>query len=457
MSDPQAGSRGRQTFSYSWVILATGFCIMVLSSGLNMSFGVFVRTLINDYGWTTSMVSLTYSIFMISAGVASFTAGRIADRCSPRLVFLGGSFIYGLGILLASQTTSLLHLYLFYGVMAGIGNSPMNIIATMTVSRWFSKAQGLAMGILNSGTGAGPAIFGPLAGYLIITYGWKDSYIILGLTAWGIALGAFILLRNDPRDIGARPYGEEANGARQSKASRAAAMEGAPTKVWQFREIVRTRTFWELSIVHFACCVCHAIPLLHIVPYAEQVGLSKLSAAWILGISGITSFGGRIFWGMYADRRGTKPAFVMSTFAQALMMIWVIEARHPFMFYLWATVWGFGYGGVMPPYALFVKQYYGMAAFGVTYGAIMVAAQLGMAGGGLLAGLLYDFSGSYTSSWILSVVSGLVTAFVAMDLKAPSQVSVPAVQVSPQRLSSTAREPLDTPLPHPDRASALRR
>jgi MFS family permease len=457
MSDPPARSGGRQPLSYSWVILATGFCIMMLSSGLNMSFGVFIRTLVNDYGWTTSMVSLTYSIFMISAGIASFTAGRLADRFSPRLIFLVGSIIYGLGILLASQTTSLLHLYLFYGVMAGIGNSPMNIIATMTVSRWFSKAQGLAMGILNSGTGAGPAIFGPLAGYLIVTYGWKDSYLILGLMAWGIALSAFVLLRNDPRDIGARPYGEEADGAAPWKAGRTPVLEDVPPRIWQFREIVRTRTFWELSIVHFACCVCHAIPLLHIVPYAEQVGLSKISAAWILGISGATSFAGRIFWGMYADRRGTKPAFVLSTFAQALMMIWVIEARHPFMFYLWATVWGFGYGGVMPPYALFVKEYYGMAAFGVTYGAIMVAAQLGMAGGGLVAGILYDLSGSYTSAWILSVMSGLVTAFVAMDLKAPSRAPTPARRTSSPSLGSTPQVALDTPRPQPDRVSGLLR
>jgi MFS family permease len=454
MSEPQTGPR-RQRWSYSWVILATGFAIMVLSSGLNMSFGVFVRTLINDYGWTTSMVSLTYSIFMISAGVASFTAGRLADRVSPRLVFLGGSLVYGLGILLASQTSSLWQLYLFYGVMAGIGNSPMNIIATMTVSRWFSKAQGLAMGILNSGTGAGPAIFGPLAGYLIINYGWKDSYIILGLMAWGIALSAFLLLRNDPRDIGARPYGDEGDGPQRG--GRARLSNAGPAPVWHFREIVRTRTFWELSIVHFACCVCHAIPLLHIVPYAEQMGLSKLSAAWVLGVTGVTSFGGRIFWGMYADRRGTKPAFVMSTFAQALMMIWVIEARHPLMFYVWATVWGFGYGGVMPPYALFVKQYYGMAAFGVTYGAIMVAAQLGMAGGGLLAGLLYDLSGSYTSSWVLSVVSGLVTAFVAMDLKAPSPASARTGLVATRPLDSPGQMPVDASQANPDRATiALR-
>lgn len=416
--------RVHRRFFYGWVVLGTSFTIMVLSSGLNQSFGVFLRTLIHDYGWTTGMISLTYSIFMISAGLASFGAGRLADRFSPRLVFLCGGFIYGLGILLASQTTMIWHLYLFYGVMAGIGNSPMNIIATMAVSRWFSKAQGLAMGILNSGTGVGPAIFGPLSGYLIITYGWQDSYIILGLTAWGIALSAFVFLRNDPREMGTLPYGEDAGPP--TKSARPAGMAGADGKSWQFRDIVRTRSFCELAILHFSCCVCHAIPLLHIVSYAEQVGLSKLSAAWVLGITGVTSFAGRIFWGVLADRHGVKPAFVISTFAQALMMIWVIGARHPFMFYTWAVVWGFGFGGVMPPYALFVKQYYGMAAFGVTYGAIMLAASLGMSGGGLIAGLLYDFSGSYTSSWLLSVAAGLITAFVAMDLRTPVRTSSPA-------------------------------
>lgn len=190
---------------------------------------------------------------------------------------------------------------------------------------------------------------------------------------------------------------------------------------WAFRDITRTRTFWELVLLHFSCCVCHAIPLLHIVPYAEQAGLPKLSAAWVLGLMGVSSFAGRIFWGVLADRRGVKPAFVLSTFAQALMMLWVMGAQHPLGFYLWAIVWGFGFSGVMPQYALFVKQYYGMAAFGVTFGAISVAAQLGMAGGGWSGGLLYDLSGGYTASWILSVAAGLTTAVLAVDLRAPAR------------------------------------
>jgi len=116
-----------------------------------------------------------------------------------------------------------------------------------------------------------------------------------------------------------------------------------------------------------------------------------------------------------------KPAFVLSTFAQALMMLWVMGAQQPLRFYLWAIVWGFGFSGVMPQYALFVKQYYGMAAFGDTFGAISVAAQLGMAGGGWSGGLLYDLSGGYTASWLLSLAAGLTTAVLAVDLRGPAR------------------------------------
>jgi len=122
MANPGEQAHGPPRFFYGWVILGTSFSIMALWSGLNMSFGVFLTTLIRDYGWTTSMISLAYAIFMLTSGLSSFTAGRLADRFSPRLVFLGASLLYSLGILLVIQTTRIWHLYLFYGVMAGLSS-----------------------------------------------------------------------------------------------------------------------------------------------------------------------------------------------------------------------------------------------------------------------------------------------------------------------------------------------
>jgi len=161
--------------------------------------------------------------------------------------------------------------------------------------------------------------------------------------------------------------------------------------------------------------MCHAIPLMHIVLYAIRSGLSPTTAASILSAIGVFSFLGHIMWGILVDRWGRKPAYVLAVFQQGFMMVWLLGTTHPVMFFLFAFFWGISYGGAMPPYALFVKDYYGLKSFGAIYGGIMVLASLGMAVGGYLGGFLFDLSGSYEPAWILSLVA-TVTAFVALDL-----------------------------------------
>jgi MFS family permease len=220
--------------------------------------------------------------------------------------------------------------------------------------------------------------------------------------------------------MGYLPYGEEEERPQPSQTTNAQ----SPKKVskgpdWELGDALRTLQFWELGLLHFSCCMCHAIPLVHIVPYAIRSGLSPATAASVLAAIGVFSFLGRIMWGILADRWGPKPAYVLAVFQQGLMMSWLIGTSHPVMFFLFAFFWGIGYGGAMPPYALFVKDYYGLKSFGSIYGGIMVLASMGMAVGGYMGGLIYDLSGSYQPAWILSLVAGVVTAFMALDLAPP--------------------------------------
>jgi MFS family permease len=220
--------------------------------------------------------------------------------------------------------------------------------------------------------------------------------------------------------MGYRPYGEEeARPEPATGAKKAGSKPPAKGPEWELGEAMRTLQFWELGILHFCCCMCHAIPLVHVVPYAIRSGLAPTTAASVLATIGVFSFLGRIMWGILADRWGPKPAYVLAVFQQGLMMIWLLGTSHPVMFFLFAFFWGIGYGGAMPPYALFVKDYYGLKSFGAIYGGIMVLASLGMAVGGYLGGFLFDLSGSYQPAWILSLVAGIVTAFVALDLAPP--------------------------------------
>lgn len=412
--------RLRKPSYYAWVILAVCFLVSTLIAGINTSFGVFLVPLSREFGWSAGAISFAYSLFMLTNGLSAFGVGRLGDKYGSRLVFFIGGVVFGLALLLTSRMTEVWQLYLWYGVLAGIGRSPLNVTLVAMVSRWFSKARGLAMGIVNSGTGAGSSLFTPLTNYLIVAFSWQDAYIMMAVMVWVFLTAAVLLMRDDPRDMGYLPYGEEEERpqpAHTATAQRPKPAEKAPD--WELGDALRTLQFWELAILHFSCCMCHAIPLVHVVPYAIRSGLSPATAASVLATIGVFSFLGRIMWGILADRWGPKPAFVLAVFQQGLMMLWLIGTSHPVMFFLFAFFWGIGYGGAMPPYALFVKDYYGLKSFGAIYGGIMVLASMGMALGGYLGGLLYDLSGSYQSAWILSLVAGIVTAFMALDLAPP--------------------------------------
>jgi MFS family permease len=410
----------QQASSYAWVILGVCFLVSTLIAGINTSFGVFLLPLSQQFGWSTGAISFAYALFMLTNGVCSFAAGGLGDRYGSRRVFFVGGVLFGLALLMTSRMTALWHLYLWYGLIAGIGRSPLNVTLIAMISRWFVKHRGLAMGIVNSGTGAGSSLFTPLTSYLIVAFSWQEAYVMMAVMVWLVLTAAILLLRDDPSDVGTLPYGAATEPPLATPAAPAMRWARLSTRPeWSFREATRTRQFWELGLLHFCCCLCHAIPLVHIVPYAIRTGLAPTTAASVLGTIGICSFLGRIGWGVLADRWGPKPAYVLAVFQQGVMVSWLLWARDPVQFFAFAILWGLGYGGAMPPYALFVKDYYGLKSFGAIYGGIMVLASLGMASGGYLGGLLFDLTGSYQSAWLLSLVAGLTTGVVSLDLAPP--------------------------------------
>jgi MFS family permease len=425
-------SQLRKASYYAWVILAVCFLVSALIAGINTSFGVFLVPLSHQFGWSAGAISFAYSLFMLVNGFSAFGVGRVGDKYGSRLVFFIGGVLFGLSLILTSTMTEVWHLYLWYGVLAGIGRSPLNVTLVSMISRWFSKHRGLVMGIVNSGTGAGSSLFTPFTSWLIVAFSWQEAYVVMAVMVWVSLTAAVMLLRDDPRDMGYLPYGEEDAQSEPAKASKKSGAKPQPKGLeWELGDAMRTLQFWELGILHFCCCMCHAIPLVHIVPYAIRSGLAPTTAASILAAIGVFSFLGRIMWGILADRWGPKPAYVLAVFQQGLMMVWLLGTTNPVMFFLFAFFWGIGYGGTMPPYALFVKDYYGLKSFGAIYGGIMVLASLGMAAGGYLGGFLFDLSGSYQPAWVLSLVAGIVTAFVALDLAPP---------IHPRQRQQTDRE-----------------
>jgi MFS family permease len=194
-----------------------------------------------------------------------------------------------------------------------------------------------------------------------------------------------------------------------------------------WRGVLRLESFWTLAWINFFCCISHSIPLVHIVGFAQSAGLSAFASAWVLAIMSITSVIGRIYWGIFADRHGSRLTLMLTLFLQGTLVLWLVNTQDPMLFFLYALVWGFGYGGVGTQYGVVAREVYGARLFSPGYSGQNCFAMVGMAVGGFLAGYLYDISHSYVTSWLVSFAAGLVAVLLAMDLAAQGE-RVRAVQ-----------------------------
>jgi MFS family permease len=202
-------------------------------------------------------------------------------------------------------------------------------------------------------------------------------------------------------------------------------------------EVLRMEGFWSLSCINFFCCVCHSIPLVHVVGFALSAGLSAIASSWVLAIMSISSVIGRIYWGMFADRRGGRIALMMTLFLQGSLILWLVKTQDPIVFFMYAIFWGFGYGGVGTQYGIVSREVFGARLFGPGYAGQNAFAMVGMAVGGFLGGYLYDVSHSYVTAWLVSFICGLISSLIAIDLMVQGE-RAKAAQIALEPVSSEA-------------------
>jgi MFS family permease len=231
-----------------------------------------------------------------------------------------------------------------------------------------------------------------------------------------LSLASF-LIRNHPYEMGTLPYGgnPETASVQPPRVSRGVS-KSAPKKGSLWGEVLRMEGFWSLSFINFFCCMCHSIPLVHVVGFALSAGLSAFASSWVLAIMSISSVIGRIYWGMFADRRGARLALMMTLFLQGSLILWLVKTQDPVVFFMYAIFWGFGYGGVGTQYGIVSREVFGARLFGPGYAGQNAFAMVGMAVGGFLGGYLYDVSNSYVTAWLVSFMCGLISSLIAMDL-----------------------------------------
>lgn len=402
---------GKPKFFYGYIIASVAFFIIMVVYGTMYTFGVFFKPLVAEFGWTRAMTSSAYALFMFLHGLLYIVTGRLNDRFGPRVLVAVCSLFLGLGYFLMSQISTIWHLYLFYGVIVAVGVSGAYVPLVSTVARWFVKRRGMMTGAVVAGVGVGTMIMPPIAEWLISTYGWRTSFTIMGIVVSVFTISAAQFLRRHPSQVGQQPDG--ADEVREDSLNWEAGG-------FSFQRAIQTRQFWMLFGVFLCFNLIVQSIIVHIVPHITDLGISAIVAASALTTIGGLSIGGRIVMGSVADRIGDKPTMVFGFILMSATLLWLLVAKEMWMLYLFAAVFGFAYGSIIPLGSTMIAELFGLSSHGVILGVVSFGAAIGGAIGPVMAGLIYDITDSYQLAFLIYAGVAIVAIILVSLLRLTS-------------------------------------
>ncbi len=401
---------------YGYFIVGASFLTLTVIWGSYYAFGVFFKPLLTEFGWTRAMVAGAASLAMIINGLLGIAMGGLTDRFGPRLVMTSCGILIGFGYFLMSQVSAVWQLYLFYGIILGIGMSGSFIPLASTVARWFVERRGIMTGIIVAGVGIGAFIGPPAAVRLISRYGWRSSYMIMGCLVLVVVVLAAQFVKRDPAHVGLTAYGEKKESPKEVMASKRI----PENKDLSLKEALYTARFWGLSAVFFCFGFCLHSIMIHIVPHASELGFSPAVAANMLATIGGLSILGKLLFGMVGDNVGSRNIFIISFIFMSSALLWLLSAHEMWMLFVFSAAFGFAYGGSVVSHSPLIADLFGLSSHGIIMGACGVGITLGGATGPLLTGYIFDITGSYQSAFMICVVISTIGVLLSISIKRPA-------------------------------------
>lgn len=404
---------------YGWFVVAAAFVVTFVGFGSAYTFSSFVESLQREFGASRGSVSLVFSFagfLYFGLGVIS---GPLADRLGARRLAVLGMALVGLGLILASQARTILQVYAAYGIGVGVGVGCAYVPALGAVQRWFVKRRGFASGLAVSGIGVGTLVMPPLATWLIVGFGWRNAYLILGLAAAIIGASGAFLIEDDPRKRGTGPEGGPLASPANSLVRPGVSVGNA----------VRTGRFAGL----YAACLISAfgvfVPFVHLVPYAIDHRIAPSVAVLLLGAIGIGSTMGRLFLGGIADRMGRDAFLIAMYFGMAASLaIWAV-AGGGWSLTVFSLLFGVFYGGWVAILPAIVMDHFGGRSVSGIIGILYTSVAFGTLIGPSAAGFIFDISQSYTLPIAISAFANVAAAALALATtrtRSPIDVEVAA-------------------------------
>ena len=415
----------KPTFSFAWHIVGVSFITLAVTYSVWYSFSVFFVSLLKEFHWTRSVASGAFSIFVIFHGISGPLAGSMVNRHGPRIVLLLGSLFLGGGLFLCSLTQTWWQFYIYFGVIAAAGVGATGWVPNTTmIQDVFRVKRGLAMGIISSGIGVGILVCVPLFQLLIIRLGWRKTYQMMAFSIpLIISVMATLFLKKSPRpnflqETKAPPHSREIRNSPPLTKSREMS--------WTLRQAMTTKQFWLLGLSFFlGAFTVHSI-LTHHVAFLIDQGMEKMIASSIVGILGIVSVGGKIFWGVLSDRVGRETTYTAGIICLTLGISFLIIfdiSPHFSLPYSYAFFFGMGYAVTATLSPLITADFFAGGAYGSIFGTLFILNGMGGALGAWFAGFLHDRTGSYIPSFITMIIFSFL-ACLSIWWAAPRKVRI---------------------------------
>ena len=409
-------------FYYGWVIVAISAVSMAFWFGVRSSFSVFYVALLEDFGWHRGDSAGVQSLAMITYTAIAPVVGGLIDRFGPRRVIAPGIVLLAGGLFLCATIDNLMYFYLFYGLIVGCGVTCISIVSySVILAHWFEKKRGLASGIAVSGMGLGTFVLVPLSQHLILSWGWRMTFVALAILLVIILLplnGLF--LRHKPQELGLHPDGLK--GENLIESSKSKVNHNIGTKVdWTLSKAFKTKAFWFLMAFTFLSFAAIFLVFVHNVKFMVDQGISKMTAAYIFAMVGIISSIFRIFWGWLSDRIGREKTFTAGALCACLgvaSLLMIGSSGAVIFAYSFFVFFGMGWGVTAPMFMAISADLFKGKGFGLIYG--MVEGGVGIAGalGAWIGGFVFDTTGSYQWAFLLAIVLFIIS-IVFVWLAAP--------------------------------------
>ena len=386
--------------NYSWLILLAGFIILFFNSGSRFTFGLMLKPMSEDLGWTRGSLTVSVTSFMVISALAMPIYGRLIDRYSLRLILAISVVTASLGLTLVSFVKEPWQFLICYGVVFAVGHAGFSISTiSVMIGRWFPKRPGIANSIAISGNGVGQLIIVAIIASLLLSQGWRFSYVVLSVATIALVLPLIVILvRSNPPSASYSGYSEST--------------ERISTEAIQFTPSVGksiiSREYILLVILYAICGFQDFFVATHITSFASDNNVSPEVAGNLLALMGLAALVGVILSGVLSDRYGAKMPTTICFVIRVVIFILIGLSLNPPTIVAVTLIYGFTFLITAPLTVVFIRRIFGPLNMGTLMGGINMVHQVGGAIGAFAGGVVFDVTGSYRL--IMLIMIGLATA-----------------------------------------------